>query len=123
MNSTTCLILVLAIVANGAAASLPSILLSNGIPFIIKCNPPSNVIINNANLGTVSGVVLLGTDSGVVLDLTAPQHCSIDEQDSMNRKSTAETEAFLVPFNNVVFENVTAMVLMAAGDEVLAAWR
>ena len=114
MNSTTCLILVLAIVANGAAASLPSILLSNGIPFIIKCNPPSNVIINNANPVA---------DSGVVLDLTAPQHCSIEEQDSMNRKSTAETEAFLVPFNNVVFENVTAMVLMAAGDEVLAAWR
>ena len=113
MNS---LVLFAAIAANYAAASLPSILLSDGIPFIIKCNPPSNVIINNANLVT---------DSGVVLDLTAPQHCSIDEQDSMNklRKSTATTEAFLVPFNNVVFENVTAMVLMAAGDEVLAAWR
>ena len=80
MNSTTCLILFLAIVANGAAGSLPSILLSDGIPFIIKCNPPSNVIINNANLVT---------DSGVSLDLTAPQHCSIDKQDSMNRKSAA----------------------------------
>lgn len=118
MNSTTCLILVLAIVANGAAASLPSILLRNRIPFIIKCNPPSNLIINKANL-----VPELWYQSGVILDLTAPQHCSIDEQDSMNRKSTASTEAFLVPFNNVVFENVTAMLLMAAGDEVLAAWR
>ena len=45
MNSTTCLILFLAIVANGAAASLPSFEIGTAIT--VKCLEPSDITIND----------------------------------------------------------------------------
>ena len=66
MNSTTSLILFLAIVANGAAASLPSIIMDPslsrmqemalretkimvpGVPILITCRRPSKITIHKA---------------------------------------------------------------------------
>ena len=115
MNSTTSLILVfLAIVANGAAASLPS--LEIGTAITVKCLEPSDVTIND---------VIQATDLTLTLDLTAPLHCSSSKLDLMDRKPTAEAKAAMIPlpFTPVyTFENVTLLVLMAGEGYLLALW-
>ena len=115
MNSTTSLILVfLAIVANGAAASLTSIEIGTAIT--VKCLKPSDITIND---------VIQETDLTLKLDFTAPLHCSISKLDLMDRKPTAELQAAMIPlpFTPVyTFENVTVLVLMAGEDYLLALW-